>query len=128
MTFETELAPGSDPGYEARGWVRRQLGERVTAVQLYDLLTVVTELVSNAVVHGDGGETPIGLSVTVEPDGRISGSVENAGGGTPEIVDRANGRLDPGSALGLRIVDALTESWSAEVNGSTRVSFRLAQG
>jgi anti-sigma regulatory factor (Ser/Thr protein kinase) len=106
---------------EARSVIRARLADSLPAPALYDLLTVVSELVANGVHHGDPGS--IRLLVTVEDDGATWGLVENPGRGrpAPREID-----ADTGSRLGLHIVDAVAERWDADTrNGTTRVRFRL---
>ena len=102
--------------------MRRELGEVVPAPALYDLLTVVSELVNNAVVHGDAA--PIRMIIDVTRDGVVFGEIVNAGDGTPEI-----GEIVAETGLGLHIVDAITERWTASVrDGLTQVRFVLRPG
>ena len=111
----TAEAPG-----EARQTIRARFAERLPATTLYDLLTVVTELVSNGVRHGRG-ET-VSLRIDLRGDGRVVGEVESEGSGTvmPREVD-----VGSGNGLGLRIVAALVERWRVIADGTTRVRFEI---
>jgi anti-sigma regulatory factor (Ser/Thr protein kinase) len=85
-----------------------------------ELLLVVTELVTNAVVHGRGAIT---LRIRVDGD-RVYGEVVDEGGGFEWEVrergpDEVNGR-------GLMIVDALSRCWGI-CEGTTHVWFELAR-
>ena len=120
MQFDVQLPATEESVREARDFVRERTGDRVPAVLLYDLLTVVSELVANAVRHGEGSQ--IGLSVEVCGDGRVLGEVENDGTGR---VERRPISLGQSHGLGLHIVDALAERWNVAGNGSTRVAFEL---
>ena len=120
MQFDVQLPATEESVREARELVREQAGERIPAVLLYDLLTVVSELVANAIRHGDGSE--VGLSVEVCDDGRVFGEVKNEGTGR---VERRPISLGRGHGLGLHIVDALAERWNVAGDGATRVAFEL---
>jgi anti-sigma regulatory factor (Ser/Thr protein kinase) len=86
---------------------------------MYDLLTVVTELVANAVRHGSGKRIGIAVDVT---ERQVRGEVQNKGTGdvTPRPV-----KLGRAGGLGLHIVAAIARRWDAQTNGVTRVSFEL---
>jgi anti-sigma regulatory factor (Ser/Thr protein kinase) len=58
-----QLASTAQAPYEARVLIRERLAEVIPATTLWDLLTVVTELVTNAVRHGRGGSVRIRLIV-----------------------------------------------------------------
>ena len=83
---------------------------------------LVSELVTNAVVHGAGA---VELEVAAERGGvRIAVSQRDAVTGLPEA--RMSGPTEV-SGRGLAIVDAMAEQWGAEVDErATRVWFRLA--
>lgn len=90
----------------------------VPAARLDDLRLVLSELVTNAVVHGAGRTIDVRLSA----DGPVvSGEVVDDGDGfrvpPPPSLDAPGGR-------GLAIVGALTRSWGVE-RGSTHVWFQL---
>jgi anti-sigma regulatory factor (Ser/Thr protein kinase) len=115
-----ELDSTNEAPHEARQTIRARFAERLPAPALYDLLTVVSELVANGVRHGKG-ET-VRVQIAVDGDGRIRGEVESDGSGTvaPRPVD-----LDRQTGLGLRIVAALVERWRVIADGTTRVRFEL---
>ncbi len=115
-----ELESTDEAPHEARQTIRARFAERMPAPTLYDLLTVVSELVANGVRHGKGDTVRVRISVN--GNGSISGEVENEGTGTvaPRPVD-----LDRQTGLGLRIVAALVEHWRVIVNSTTRVRFEL---
>jgi anti-sigma regulatory factor (Ser/Thr protein kinase) len=121
-TLDAQLVARANADQEARAAIREQLADALPAPSLYDLLTVVTELVANAVRHGEPGL--IRLRVAVESDGTIRGEVENPGKGNPEPreIDAVNG-----SRLGLHIVDVIAYEWEAVTpDDSTLVRFVLA--
>ena len=90
----------------------------LTAQRLDDLRLVISELVTNAVVHGNGRT----IEVRLTADGPVvSGEVVDDGDGfplpPPPTLDAPGGR-------GLAIVGALTRQWGVE-RGSTHVWFEL---
>jgi signal transduction histidine kinase len=121
-TLALELPLTAQTAYKARVLIRERLGEVLPATRLWDLLTVVTELVTNAVRHGDGDTVRIRLSVAA--DGKVSGEVENDGHGLVELrpIDTASA-----SGLGLHIVGAIANRWRVFVGDATRVRFELLE-
>jgi anti-sigma regulatory factor (Ser/Thr protein kinase) len=100
---------------------RRLVNGHTTALgvqQREDAALMVSELVTNAVVHGVGA---ISLRIDVEADAvRI------------EVADEGNVALAPSpeagahGGWGLRIVEQLADDWGV-LEGSTKVWFRLRQ-
>ena len=115
---ELRLQPSAEAATEARAWIREQFSGSLPLGALYDLLTVVTELVTNSVRHGPGA--PIDVRVQVAPDGRVTGEVADQGEGEVAIRE-----ITPGiGGFGLRLVDSITERWGV-YKGSTHVWFEL---
>lgn len=115
ITSELHRSPGS-----AR--VARELVDAHTVTlalrQRQDAVLMVSELVSNALLHGSGA---IRLRIDVNADDiRV------------EVSDQGNVALAPSptpgahGGWGLRIVDELSDDWGV-LEGSTRVWFRLNQ-
>jgi anti-sigma regulatory factor (Ser/Thr protein kinase) len=121
-TLALELPLTAQTAYKARVLIRERLGEVLPATRLWDLLTVVTELVTNAVRHGDGDTVRIRLSVAA--DGKVSGEVENDGYARIELrpINTASA-----SGLGLHIVGAIANRWRVFVGDATRVRFELLE-
>jgi anti-sigma regulatory factor (Ser/Thr protein kinase) len=118
--LEIELAAHPDAAPEARTRVRRELADSVPAPLLYDLLTVISELVTNASQHGDPG--PVRVLLDLTRDGAVFGEVVNKGEGRPVPTEMDGETL----GLGLHIVDAISETWTASTDdGFTRVRFVL---
>ena len=118
---EIELAPTTEAGHEARIAILERLGGRLTEGVTHDLMTVVSELVNNAVDHGPGNA--IRLRVAIGADGAIAGTVDDQGARPPALSVR---EWSPaGGGLGLQIVDYLTESWGVTDDG-TAIAFRIA--
>jgi anti-sigma regulatory factor (Ser/Thr protein kinase) len=90
----------------ARDHARRALGS-VDADSADDVLLVVSELVTNAVLHGKG---PITLTVTVEP-AEIVVAVTDHG---PESPSFGQQHVDDEDGRGLRIVQRLTAAWDVQ--------------
>jgi anti-sigma regulatory factor (Ser/Thr protein kinase) len=113
------LSPDRRAGWRARQALRQRFSERLLPHTLTDLVTVVTELVNNAVAHGPG--KPITVTL-VTGDEVIRGEVADQGNpaaAIPEIVEATETR-----GRGLELVDRLTSSW-AVYEGSTHVWFEL---
>ena len=87
---------------------------------LTDLRLVVTELVTNSVKWGPGGQISIGLEV--DDDRCVRGYVDDGGRFGIQVVD---GDPIEATGLGLQIVTALCRDWGVYPN-STRVWFELA--
>jgi anti-sigma regulatory factor (Ser/Thr protein kinase) len=92
-----------------------RIGERTHA----DLRLVVSELVTNAVIHAPG--QPIRVSVDVDEEGVVRGEIQDRGAGGVRLRTTTPG--DPGG-YGLGIVDALADDWGVG-DGSTLVWFEL---
>ena len=120
MRLAIQLPVSEQAAENARNLIRERLADKLPAVVLYDLLTVVTELVANAVHHGEGDV--VGLAIEVADDGMVGGEVQSSGGGRvePRTMDLTQDR-----GLGLHIVDAITKWWRAEGDGVIRVTFEL---
>jgi signal transduction histidine kinase len=119
-TLALELPLTAQTAYKARVLIREGLTEVMPATTLWDLLTVVTELITNAVRHGDGDTVRVKLGIAA--DGKVSGEVENDGHGLVELrlIDTASA-----SGIGLHIVGAIANRWRVFVGDATRVRFEL---
>lgn len=107
---------------EARQLVRGVLADaRVSAEATETALLLVSELVTNAVLHADG--RPV-LDVVVETD-RLRISVSDAGRGTPEV--QVDNPLLSDHGRGMLLVDSLSSRWGSEPTGpgGKRVWFEL---
>jgi anti-sigma regulatory factor (Ser/Thr protein kinase) len=106
-------------GAAARRIVRTRFGQFVTDETLDDVLLVVSELVSNAVLHGTGD---IDLRVTY--DGmRVTGDVADQGAGfAGPTHGRAPGQI---GGNGLRIVDRVASCWGIH-DHSAHVWFEIS--
>ena len=119
MIVEFELEPGPDAPHEARRLVRRRLIDGMPAPLLYDLLMIISELVTNSVGHGPG--MPITVRIDVLSDGGVHGVVEDGGNADIELSEIGS---EMTSGLGLRIIDAIARRWGVAEDGSA-VFFEL---
>src|SRR4051794_21295011 len=123
MLADLSLSPPRDASAAtvARAAVNRRfagLGRQ----RLADVTLVVSELVTNAVVHGRGAIT---LNLQHDDDGIVRGEVIDGGGGFEQEV-RQRGPYD-GDGRGLLIVEALASPWGTH-EGPTHVWFELPVG
>jgi anti-sigma regulatory factor (Ser/Thr protein kinase) len=103
----------------ARHGLRKRLADVPGQERTGQLMLVVSELVTNAVVHGSGA---ILLRLRVDDD-RVYGEVIDEGGGFEQEV-RKHGHDDVGGR-GLQIVEALSSRWGIH-EGATHVWFELS--
>ena len=110
VTDTSDLAP-------TRQFVRASLGRWGLIEQAPDFELAVSELVTNALVHGEGGiEVTVGLY-----DDRVRLAVGDDGFGPEPIRFREPSSTGDGG-WGLRLVDGLSDSWGADrVPGRTLV-------
>jgi anti-sigma regulatory factor (Ser/Thr protein kinase) len=120
MDVELHLAPDRRAPALARGAVDRLVGQ-VSAPVLDDLRLVVSELVTNAIVHGPRRE-PVTLRLSVTGPDRVAGEVADQGdGGAVEVRESAG----DGGGWGLRLLDRVSDRWGVH-EGSTHVWFELS--
>jgi two-component sensor histidine kinase len=124
LTMDIDLALALESEPEAATRARRAIDDRFARALptplVIDLMTVISELVNNAVVHGTG--TPVKVRVKAARGGRgVSGEVEADGVGRIAMRD-----MDGiGGGFGLHIVDALVGRWGV-YEGSTHVWFEMS--
>jgi two-component sensor histidine kinase len=114
--FQLVLSPDRMAGWRARQAVRERFSRSVSPRTLIDLISVVTELVNNAVTHGPG--RPITVTLTVGEE-TIHGEVADQGNPAAAIPEIKKSR-----GQGLELVDKLTSRW-AVYEGSTHVWFEM---
>jgi anti-sigma regulatory factor (Ser/Thr protein kinase) len=121
-TGTLELTLPAEPGSvaEARSRVLEAVGP---GFDLHTLRLLVSEVVTNAVRHGDPAE-PVELHVHWNSEVRIE-VVDHGEGFTP--VPRS-GELDEPGGFGLFLVGRLADRWGVETNHDTRVWFVLRRG
>ncbi|HVF03951.1 MAG TPA: ATP-binding protein [Frankiaceae bacterium] len=88
----------------ARAVVREAVTRGRVAVRMEDVALVVSELVTNAILHGEGEVT---LDVVVEPHA-VRIAVEDLDPGTPEAREAG---LDADSGRGLALVSKIAARW-----------------
>jgi anti-sigma regulatory factor (Ser/Thr protein kinase) len=112
------LPPDSSAASLARAAATRFLAHKVRPTRLGDLSLVISELVTNASVHGRGT-----IILRLQLDGQtIRGEVIDDGAGFKREI-RARGPEDVGGR-GLFVVDALTNRWGVD-EGTTHVWFEI---
>ncbi|MDQ3722419.1 MAG: ATP-binding protein [Actinomycetota bacterium] len=104
----------------SRAAVRDRFAPHVSACELDDLRVIVSELTTNALLHGVG---EIHLRVLLE-DGVLSGEVVDEGSGFERAVDERG--IDAIGGNGLRMVAALAGRWGIH-EGTSHVWFELAR-
>jgi anti-sigma regulatory factor (Ser/Thr protein kinase) len=107
-----QIRGGDDAPKRARRSVRAQLDGQVPAITAWNAALLVSELVSNCVVHANVGPDRA-LSLEVLPlDDRIRIVVLDPGSGLkPQMLPRD---LEIPGGLGLVVVDELCEAWGVE--------------
>ena len=114
------LLPDTSAPRLARASARRSLAGKLSPERLSELSLVISELVSNAVVHGRG-QVVFRLQLD---EGIVRGEVIDQGGGFEHEI-RARGADEVGGR-GLFLVEALTNRWGIH-EGTTHVWFELAR-
>jgi anti-sigma regulatory factor (Ser/Thr protein kinase) len=113
-----DLPANADAPARARA-AMRDVGARLAQDDLWRAQLIVTELVTNAVLHGPGGPVHVGLDAG--GDG-VRGHVADPGAG----IQRSRARLESGEGgRGLDLVDKLSDGWGLADNRS-RVWFEVA--
>ncbi|MEV5412767.1 ATP-binding protein [Thermopolyspora sp. NPDC052614] len=112
---------------EARDFTGKILSEWAVAGEaVHDLLLIVSELVTNAVVHG---AAPVHLRLWTA-DGCVRGAVDDHGDGRPRAITSGDplSREMSENGRGLALVTALarTVSWHRLPEGGVRVWFSYA--
>jgi two-component sensor histidine kinase len=119
MKLKLELESTSGASAQARDELRILEG-RLGGRTLADLRLVVTELISNSVKFGPGGQIDLGLEI--RDDGSVAGLVVDGGAGRV-----ARREIDAGErgGFGLQIVDQIASAWGVRPR-TTDVWFELA--
>jgi anti-sigma regulatory factor (Ser/Thr protein kinase) len=114
-----QVPRGTDAPAFARNVVRTWCSEELPAEQLADLLVIVSELTTNAMLHGVG---EIRLRISVE-NGVVFGAVIDQGDGF--LREAPDHGIDKVGKQGLPIVATMAEHWGI-LEGSSHVWFELA--
>ena len=119
-SLSIRIPGGHDAPTRARRWVRSQLAGEIPATAASDAALLVSELVTNSVVHANVGPR---RALTVELttlDDRLRIAVTDPGSPLRPRVLPPDPETPGG--LGLLVVDELSETWGAWQDlGSTRV-------
>ena|SRR5690242_12659430 len=87
--------------------------------RLADVRLLVSELVTNSVKYG--GEGPVRLEVSAQPDRLRAEIIDQGVGFTPKVRDRD---LEDVGGWGLHLTEHLTDRWGTH-EGSTHVWFEM---
>jgi anti-sigma regulatory factor (Ser/Thr protein kinase) len=127
LAYKVELQGGVDAPAMARGHVRLQLTGRVGDEDLDDVLVLASELVTNAVRHGDAGEDEtIVVHLAIATDLLRVEVCDHGPGFVAPAVLRPRSQ---GGGNGLILVARLSSSWGVSGDDGTCVWFerRLAR-
>jgi anti-sigma regulatory factor (Ser/Thr protein kinase) len=117
-----QLPHGPEAPAAARDAVDTLLASHVNRDAMPDLRLCVSELVTNAVRHGDSQDGRVELAVEIAA-GRLRVEVLDGGNGFVP-VPRDPDPTAPGG-WGLVVVDRLADRWGVEDTGGTRVWFEM---
>lgn len=121
-TLELQLRPTPRAVAEARTAVTRRFG-RLPADALEDLRLLITELVANAILHGDlGPADDVHVRVTRQGETLHAEVIDRGADG--DIRPKPLDPLSPGG-FGLHLVDELSDRWGVRHEGTTCVWFEL---
>ena len=119
-TLELTLPSEPKSVSRARTQLCEVLAPELQAGQVETLRLLVSELVTNAVRHGDGAE-PVEVCVRWNSEIRVE-VCDRGGGFTPRP---RFGRLDEPGGFGLYLVGQLADQWGVETTDGTTVWFVL---
>jgi anti-sigma regulatory factor (Ser/Thr protein kinase) len=126
-THVLELPGGTSAPAAARQGVGKLIGTRLPRQRAQDALLLVTELVTNAVVHGGCHTAEVPVRVRVDlADERARLEVCDCGPGfaRPEIP----APRPQGGGMGLMLVNVISAAWGVRIDGGACVWFELAAG
>jgi len=120
-TLELSLPPEADSVARARTEVCNAVADDLPDDDRVETLRLlVSEVVTNAVRHGDGA-SPVELHARWNAEVRVE-VCDHGSGFTPHP---RRGALDEPGGFGLYLVGRLADRWGVETNGGTRVWFVL---
>ena len=125
-SISLELRGGARAPREARAAVLAAVGDHLSAPAAHDVALVVSELVTNSVLHAlTGPAQHVGIEVGVLDD-RVLIAVRDRGSRFVPRLTRREPEAPDG--LGLMLVDRLARSWAVARDGAggTRVWCELA--
>lgn len=113
---------GPHAASQARAVVTDALQSRLDSDRLCDVRLLVSELVTNGVLHGDAGDDAESLTLCIAADETLR----------VDVIDHGDGFV-PGAlpcksigGWGLVLVDELADRWGVTHVGETRVWFEMA--
>lgn len=112
--WSVELPPEPASATQARRQAREQLASIFLPDALDTVALLVTELVTNAILHA---RTPLLLQIETRPH-HVRLCVEDASDQQPELRSYAS---DAVTGRGLALVEALASSWGVESTSSGKV-------
>jgi len=112
--WSVELPPKPASATQARRLAREQLASIVPPDALDTVALLVTELVTNAILHA---RTPLQLQIETRPN-HVRIGVEDASDRQPELRSHPS---DAVTGRGLALVEALASSWGVESTSSGKV-------
>jgi len=116
--FSLEVPRAPEAPALARSAVRERFARELTISQLADATLIISELVSNALEHGDGA---IGLRLSVDRTGMQGEVVDDGAGFEAEVREQGVEEL---RGRGLWLVSTLATKWGVH-DGSSHVWFEL---
>ena len=122
--FELYLVASPDAPAVARAAVSAWVGAAISPAMLVDLLLLISELVTNSVLHGHTADAD---AITVRAD--ILDEVlriEVGDGGTDGEVARRAPDLARGGGFGLNLVARVSRRWGVDRDAGTRVWAEMA--
>ena len=121
--IDVKLAPEPEDVTNARHALDR-LANFMPSEKLEDVRLVVSELVTNSILHaGLSADDQISLTVTVS-DGAVRGSVCDPGPGFG-MPSEPSPRSDLSGGWGLPIVETISDRWGVERNSHVCVWFEI---
>ncbi|WP_433224653.1 ATP-binding protein [Microtetraspora malaysiensis] len=107
-----EFAGRAESVGEARGWARGLLAEEVADDVLDDAVVLLSELITNSVVHSDSGRKSDGLVTVFLAAGDGGAYCEVIDDGSATSVPSVRGASDDGDGgRGLWMVNAMADAW-----------------
>jgi anti-sigma regulatory factor (Ser/Thr protein kinase) len=122
--MEVAIGAGLDAPAMARAAIAPWLASRVSEKLLGDAQLLLSELVTNSVVHA---QLPPGAAIRISveiSDGFVHLEVEDSGAGTAVAAQRPD--RERGGGFGLFLVETLAERWGSRHEGGTCVWAELA--
>ncbi len=120
LTYSIPGGPGA--ASEARAVVTEALETRLDRRRLADVRLLVSELVTNSIVHGGAADDAETLTLHIAANAMLRVDVVDHGHGfEPEGL-----RREPAGGWGLMLVQGLADRWGVARAGETRVWFEMA--